>query len=73
MLSVESKGSVILNRLYKQTQMQVSFGIIFLSIYNGQPKVMDLKEMLQCFIEHRREIVIRRTTYELKKARERAL
>jgi DNA gyrase subunit A len=66
------QASVILNRLYKQTQMQVSFGIIFLSIYNGQPKVMDLKEMLQCFIEHRREIVIRRTTYELKKARERA-
>lgn len=66
------QGAVILNRLYKQTQMQVSFGIIFLSIYNGQPKVMDLKEMLQCFIEHRREIVIRRTTYELKKAKERA-
>ncbi|MFL5785212.1 MAG: DNA gyrase subunit A [Bacteriovoracaceae bacterium] len=66
------QGAVILNRLYKQTQMQVSFGIIFLSIYNGQPKVMDLKEQLQCFIEHRREIVIRRTTYELKKAKERA-
>jgi DNA gyrase subunit A len=66
------QGSVLLNRLYKQTQMQVSFGIIFLSIYNGQPKVMDLKEMLLCFIEHRREIVIRRTTYELKKAKERA-
>jgi DNA gyrase subunit A len=66
------QASVILNRLYKQTQMQVSFGIIFLSIYNGQPKVMDLKEQLQCFVEHRREIVIRRTTFELKKARERA-
>jgi DNA gyrase subunit A len=66
------QASVILNRLYKQTQMQVSFGIIFLSIYNGQPKVMDLKEQLECFIEHRREIVIRRTTYELKKAKERA-
>lgn len=66
------QGAVILNRLYKQTQMQVSFGIIFLSIYNGQPRVMDLKEMLQCFVEHRREIVIRRTTYELKKAKERA-
>jgi DNA gyrase subunit A len=66
------QGAVILNRLYKQTQMQVSFGIIFLSIYNGQPKVMDLKTMLECFIEHRREIVIRRTTYELKKAKERA-
>ncbi len=66
------QASVILNRLYKQTQMQVSFGIIFLSIYNGQPRVMDLKEQLQCFIEHRREIVIRRTTFELKKAKERA-
>lgn len=66
------QGAVILNRLYKQTQMQVSFGIIFLSIYNGQPKVMDLKQQLECFVEHRREIVIRRTTYELKKARERA-
>lgn len=66
------QASVLLNRLYKQTQMQVSFGIIFLSIYNGQPKVMDLKQQLQCFIEHRREIVIRRTTYELKKAKERA-
>ncbi len=66
------QASVLLNRLYKQTQMQVSFGIIFLSIYNGQPKVMDLKEQLLCFIEHRREIVIRRTTYELKKAKERA-
>jgi DNA gyrase subunit A len=65
-------SSVLLNRLYKQTQMQVSFGIIFLSISNGQPKVMNLKEMLQCFIEHRREVVIRRTTYELKKAKERA-
>lgn len=66
------QGAVLLNRLYKQTQMQVSFGIIFLSIYNGQPRVMDLKEQLLCFIEHRREIVIRRTTYELKKAKERA-
>ena len=65
-------SSVLLNRLYKQTQMQVSFGIIFLSISNGQPKVMNLKDMLQCFIEHRREVVIRRTTYELKKAKERA-
>ncbi|MBY0516059.1 MAG: DNA gyrase subunit A [Bacteriovoracaceae bacterium] len=65
-------SSVLLNRLYKQTQMQVSFGIIFLSISNGQPKVMNLKEMLQCFIEHRREVIIRRTNYELKKAKERA-
>ncbi|WP_372655237.1 DNA gyrase subunit A, partial [Halobacteriovorax sp.] len=65
-------SSVIVNRLYKATQLQVSFGIIFLSISNGSPKVMNLKEMLECFIDHRREVVIRRTVYELKKAKERA-
>ena len=65
-------GSVTLNRLYKQTQLQVSFGIIFLSISNGQPKVMNLKEQLSAFIDHRREVVIRRTVYELKKAKEKA-
>lgn len=65
-------GNVILNKLYKMTQMQVSFGIIFLSIHNGQPKVMNLKEQLQFFIDHRREVIIRRTMYELKKAKARA-
>jgi len=65
-------GSVILNRLYKTTQMQVSFGIIFLSIVNGSPKVMNIREQLLCFLDHRREVVIRRTVYELKKAKERA-
>jgi len=65
-------GNVILNRLYKQTQLQVSYGIIFLSISNGSPKVMNLKEQLLYFLDHRREIVIRRTVYELKKAKERA-
>lgn len=65
-------GTVILNRLYKMTQLQVSFGIIFLSILNGTPKVLNLKEMLQAFIDHRREVVIRRTVFELKKAKQRA-
>ncbi len=65
-------SSVIVNRLFKATQLQVSFGIIFLSISNGSPKVMNLKEMLECFIDHRREVVIRRTVYELKKAKEKA-
>ena len=65
-------ASVIINRLYKMTQMQVSFGIIFLSIHNGQPKVMNIKEQLHCFYDHRKEIVVRRTMYELKKAKERA-
>jgi DNA gyrase subunit A len=65
-------ATIILNKLYKMTQMQVSFGIIFLSIKNGQPKVMNLREQLQCFVDHRREVVIRRTMYELKKAKARA-
>lgn len=65
-------GSVILNRLYKTTQLQVSFGIIFLAINNGSPKVMNLKEILSAFIDHRREVVIRRAVYELKKAKEKA-
>ena len=65
-------GSVVLNKLYKQTKLQSSFGIIFLSINNGIPKVMNLKDQLLCFIDHRREVVIRRTVYLLKKAKERA-
>ena len=65
-------ASVILNRLFKLTQLQSSFGIIFLSIVNGTPKVLNLKDQLLYFIDHRREVVIRRTVYELKKAKERA-
>jgi len=65
-------SSVILNRLYKTTQMQVSFGIIFLSISNGSPRILNIKDQLQSFLDHRREIVIRRTVYELKKAKEKA-
>jgi DNA gyrase subunit A len=65
-------GSVVLNRLYKNTQLQVSFGIIFLSLNNGMPKIMDIREQLLCFLDHRREIVIRRTVYDLKKAEARA-
>jgi len=65
-------ASIVLNRLFKQTQLQVSFGIIFLSIHNGQPKVMNLKEQLQCFVDHRKEVIVRRTKFELKKARDRA-
>jgi DNA gyrase subunit A len=64
--------TVIINRLFKGTQLQVSFGIIFLSLSNGMPKVMDLKEQLVCFLDHRKEVVIRRTVFELKKAKERA-
>jgi DNA gyrase subunit A len=66
------QANVILNLLFKHTQLQVSFGMILLSIHNGQPKVMSIKEMLESFIEHRKEVILRRTTYELKKAKERA-
>lgn len=63
---------IILNQLYKFTQMESSFGIIFLAIVNGQPKILNLKQILKYFIDHRREIIVRRTTYDLKKAEERA-
>ena len=68
----EGNALVILNRLYKFTQMEVSFGIIFLAIVNGRPEVLTLKRILEHFIAHRREIIIRRTTYDLRKAEERA-
>jgi len=63
---------VILNRLYKFTQLETSFGIIFLAIVNGRPQVLSLKEILKHFISYRREIVVRRTIYELRKAEARA-
>ncbi|MGI9037166.1 MAG: DNA gyrase subunit A, partial [Pyrinomonadaceae bacterium] len=63
---------VVLNKLYKLTPMQASFGIINLAIVDGQPKVLNIKQMLEAFIEFRREVVRRRTEYELKKARARA-
>jgi DNA gyrase subunit A len=63
---------VILNRLYKFTQLETSFGIIFLAIVNGRPQILSLKEIIQHFITYRREIVVRRTIYELKKAEARA-
>ncbi len=66
------QSPIILNQLYKHTQMQSSFGIIMLALVNNQPRVLNLKEMLRCFIEHRREIVVRRSQYELRKAEERA-
>jgi DNA gyrase subunit A len=63
---------VILNQLYKMTAMQSSFGIIMLAIVSGQPKILTLRETLNCFIDHRREIVTRRCVFELKKAEARA-
>ncbi len=65
-------GEVILNNLYKQTQMQNSFGMNMVALMDGQPKLFNLKEILEAFIRHRREVVTRRTIYLLRKARARA-
>ena len=64
-------GEVILNNLYKQTQLQDTFGMNMVALVDGQPRLLNLKQMLECFLSHRREVVTRRTVYELRKARER--
>ena len=68
----DSNALVILNRLYKFSQMETSFGIILLAIANGKPQVLTLKGILEHFIRHRREIIVRRTVHDLRKAEERA-
>ncbi|MBE9546069.1 MAG: DNA gyrase subunit A, partial [Proteobacteria bacterium] len=68
----DGKALVILNRLYKFTQMETSFGIIMLAIVNGRPEILTLKGILEHFVAHRREIIIRRTIYDLRRAEERA-
>lgn len=65
-------GDVVLNNLYAQTQMQSVFGINVVALVDGQPKILNLKQMLGAFVRHRREVVTRRTIYLLRKARERA-
>ncbi|HDP88609.1 MAG TPA: DNA gyrase subunit A [Thioalkalivibrio sp.] len=65
-------SEVILNNLYQHTQMQNVFGINMVALVDGQPKLLDLKQILEAFIRHRREVVTRRTIYDLRKARERA-
>jgi len=62
---------VVLNNLYKQTQLQDSFGINMVALVDGQPRLLNLKQVLECFLRHRREVVTRRTVFELRKARER--
>ena len=71
-LKRDAVPQVVLNKLYKLTPMQSSFGVINLAIVNGQPRVLNLKQMLECFVDFRREVVRRRTEYELRKARARA-
>ena len=68
----DAHALVILNQLYKYTQMKVSFGIILLAIVNGRPEILTLKAMINHFIKHRREVIVRRTIFDLKKAEARA-
>jgi DNA gyrase subunit A len=63
---------VILNNLYKHTQLETTFGVIMLALVNNRPEVLSLKQILHHFLEHRREVVVRRTAFELRKAEERA-
>ncbi|MDH3882923.1 MAG: DNA gyrase subunit A [Desulfobacterales bacterium] len=71
-LKKDQIAGVIINQLYKHTRMENSFGIILLAVVNGRPEVLNLKEILQYFILHRKDIVIRRTRYDLKKAEDQA-
>jgi len=68
----DANHKVILNQLYKHTQMQDSFGIIMIALVNNQPKVLNLKDMLYHYLEHQKDIIVRRTKYDLRKAEERA-
>ncbi|HZF02320.1 MAG TPA: DNA gyrase C-terminal beta-propeller domain-containing protein, partial [Methylomirabilota bacterium] len=71
-LKRDGNPKVVIANLYKHTQLEVSFSVNSLAIDHGRPKTLTLKEMIQCYIEHRREVVLRRTRFELKKAEERA-
>ena len=71
-LKADANANVVLNKLYKMTQMQSSFSVNNVALVNGRPKLLNLKELMQAFIDHRHEVVIRRTKFELRKAQERA-
>jgi DNA gyrase subunit A len=68
----DAVGEVVLNNLYSLTQFQVTFGMNMVALHQGQPKLLNLKDMLEAFVRHRREVVTRRTIFELRKARDRA-
>ena len=71
-LKRDTNANVILNQLYKHTQLQDSFGVIMLALVNGEPKVLNLLEMLKYYLDHQKDVVTRRTKFELNKAEERA-
>jgi DNA gyrase subunit A len=70
-LKRDAVAEVLLNQLYKHTPLQESFGVNMLAIVDGRPQLLDLKEALRVFVDHRRQVVVRRTTFELRKAEER--
>jgi DNA gyrase subunit A len=67
----DANAQIVLNRLYKHTQMQSTFGAIMLALVDGVPRIMDLKEMIQHFVDHRHEVVVRRSEFDLRNAEER--
>ena len=71
-LKTDANANVVLNNLFKLTQLQSSFSVNNVALVNGRPKTLNLKELLQSFVNHRKDVVIRRTQFELKKAQERA-
>ena len=71
-LKRDTNAQVVLNQLFKHTQMQTTFGIIMLALVNGEPKILTLRQALDCYIEHRKEVITRRTKFDLDKALARA-
>jgi DNA gyrase subunit A len=71
-LKRDGNPKVVINNLYKHTQLEVTFSVNCLAIDRGRPKTLNLKEMIQCYIEHRREVILRRTRFDLRKAEDRA-
>jgi DNA gyrase subunit A len=71
-LKRDANSRVILNQLYKHTQLQETFGVIMLALVNGEPKILTLRQILDCYIDHRKEVILRRTQFELDKALARA-
>ncbi len=71
-LKRDANAQVVLNQLFKHTQMQTTFGIIMLALVNGEPKILTLRQCLDCYIDHRKEVILRRTQFELDKALARA-
>ncbi len=71
-LKRDAVANIVLNKLFKQTQLQTSFGVNNIALVNGRPKLLNLKDLIEKFVEHRHDVVVRRTQYELRQAEERA-